>query len=156
VTKQRPPLDTSAAITRIAGHFPGGHAELGERIGKSASMIRAWGDPERRERVSFDDAIALDVLYMAEGGIGAPLYETYTAQLGIAAAGRFAEQIQLGQLLPKVIKENAEAEAALAVASQLGADTRHRGITLREVEEAIAQWQQVRVLLTRHQTDPPA
>lgn len=164
MTKHRPPLSVHAALDRIAGHFVGGYADLGAVLGKEAHTCRAWGDPDKREKISVEDAIRLDLHYQAAGGIGAPLFETYALQLEQAGADRFATQIAIGRLLPDVMRENNDAEIAIVVAAQPGATEADRRAAAKETGEAIARMQQVRLQLAaapdaqpgdRHQTGPP-
>lgn len=159
MTKRRPPLSVEQALGRIAGELPRGIEQMAELTSRSPSLVRKWGDPERREKISIDDAITLDLAYQAAGGLGAPLHEAYTARLELAGATRFADRIALGRVLVDVIRESSEAEAALALAALPDATPATRLTTRREVEEAIAALSRVLPLLAEdlpRQTGPPA
>jgi hypothetical protein len=156
MTKHRPPLSFDAALARVVGQLPGGYDDAAARTGRSISLVRAWGDPDRREKISIDDALVLDLAFGECGGFGSPFFEAFAAQRDLAAAHRFALPQALGQLLPEVLKENSEAEIALTLASRPGVDDAHLRHTVNEADEAIAKWQQVRSAIVHHQTGPPA
>lgn len=166
MTKHRPPLSVHAALDRIAGTFPGGYADLANLLGRKEHTCRAWADPARREKVSVEDAIRADLEFQAAGGIGAPIFETYSLQLEQAGGDRFALQHSIGRLLPDLLRENSEAEVALVLAAQPGATDADRRFAKRETGEAIARMQQARLQLAtatsdgqpadQHQTGPPA
>lgn len=147
--KPRAPLTTDAALARIAGQVPGGWAVMAARLGreKGESLVRAWGDPARRERVPFEDAIQLDLLYREAGGDGAPLFETYAYQLDHAGVFRFADEVALGRLTADAIREGGEAFAALVVSAQPGAEPRCHRETLLEVEQLIEALQRTHVVV---------
>lgn len=149
MTKHRPPLSIDAALARIAGHLAGGWTDIAETTRRAESTVRAWGDPDRPEQIPLDCAVVIDLAYQAAGGLGAPCYEAYTSMLEEAGAERFADQIALGRLASQVIRECGEANAALVAAAQPGATDTDRRRTLREIEEAMAQLQTARQLLTK-------
>ena len=147
MTKRRAPLSIDAALARIAGHIPGGYAEMARILDRSERLVRAWGDPERRERMPIDDAIALDLAYRAAGGDGAPVFEAYAEKLRNDGLTWFADEVALGRHVAGMIKECAEAEAAVVIASQPGATARDRANARREVEEALLTLQRARFML---------
>ncbi|MGB7407177.1 MAG: hypothetical protein WA908_01610 [Pontixanthobacter sp.] len=137
MTKRRAPLSIDAALTTVAGQMPGGFAELAGSLDKSESLVRKWADPDTREEISFSAAIAADLIYRAEGGEGAPMFECYAHQLDQAGAMRFADEIALGEHVQTVIRESAEANAAIVAASQAGSSHTTRAEARREVEESM-------------------
>jgi hypothetical protein len=145
VTLRRAPLTIDAALARIAGQLPAGWSDIAMTVDRSESLVRAWGNPERREQICLADAVKLDIAYRAAGGDGAPLYETYGWQLEDAGMFRFADEIALGRLAATAIREGGEAHAALVLASLPGVDPAHQTQTLREVDEAIASLQSARI-----------
>ncbi|PZQ56246.1 MAG: hypothetical protein DI555_06430 [Novosphingobium pentaromativorans] len=148
MTKRRAPLTIDAALARIAGQLEGGWNAMAESLGgKSPSIVRAWGDPDRREQIPLCDAIALDVAYREAGGDGAPLFETFAYQLDEAGMFRFADEIALGRLAALVIRECGEASSHLVLSAQPGADVADHRLTLGHVDEAIDAYQRVRVLV---------
>ncbi|WP_395391431.1 hypothetical protein WBP07_12515 [Novosphingobium sp. BL-8A] len=148
MTKRRAPLTIDAALARIAGQIEGGWNAMAEAVGrKSGSIVRAWGDPDRREQIPLPDAIALDMAYRAAGGEGAPIFETYAYQLDEAGAFRFANEIALGKLAALVIRECGEATSHLVLSAQPGADVTDHRLTLNQVDEAIEVYQRARVLV---------
>lgn len=145
--KRRAPLTTDAALARIAGQVPGAWPAMAEHLDRRESLVRAWGDPHRREKVPFDDALKLDLLYRDAGGDGAPLFETYAYQLDEAGMFRFADEIALGRLAALVIRECGEASASLVLSAQPGAAPADHRLTLGHVDEAIDAYQRARVLV---------
>lgn len=156
MTKHRPPLSFDAAMARIAGHLPKGWADMASATGHSQGHLRNCGDSGKRERLSIEDALALDLAYMAAGGIGAPVHEAYTVQLHAAFAHRFATALELANLTAEVIKESGEAHASLVLASRPDATPRDRASSLKEVEEALVSLTRARQYLIDHpHTGPP-
>jgi hypothetical protein len=148
MTKHRPPLSVDAALARIAGALQNGWTEMAARTDRSESLVRAWGDPDRRERIPIDDAIVLDLAFQEAGGVGAPIYEAYSVMLDEAGALRFADRIALSQLASKVIRDCGEASASLVTTALPSATANDRRDALREVEEAIVDLTRARHQLT--------
>ncbi len=142
MTKHRAPLTIEQALQRIAGQLPDGIDGMARLTGHHPGHIRALGDPDRREKISVDDAIVLDIAYQASGGIGAPIWEAYTHRLELAQVSAFADGITLGRLTAKVIKEGGEAHAALVTASQPGASPDDYRSAEKEVGEAVQRLKQ--------------
>lgn len=158
MTLRRAPLTIDAALARIAGQLPAGWADMALAVDRSESLVRAWGNPERREQICLADAVQLDLAYRAAGGDGAPLYETYGWQLEEAGMFRFADEIALGRLTAAAIREGGEAHAALVLCSQPGVEPSLHRQTLHEVDEAIASLQSARLHLAARAaraTGPP-
>lgn len=148
MTSRRAPISIDAALARIAGQLPRAWAEMADVTSRSESLVRAWGDPNRREKIPLDCAIALDLAYRAAGGEGAPLFEAYGNLLDEAGMFRFANEITLGRLAAQSIVESAQAHAALVSVAQPGATDRGRAEARREVEEAIAVLHRALPMLT--------
>lgn len=156
MTKHRPPLSFDAGMARIAGLLPNGWKDMAEATGRSQGHLRNCGDPDKREHLSIDDALALDVAFMEAGGLGAPLHEAYTAQLKARFAHRFADALELARLAAEVIREGGEAHAALVLAARPGASASDRAVSLREVEEALVALTRAHKFLLDHpHTGPP-
>lgn len=147
MTVHRPPLSIDAGLARIAGQLPDGWVGMAQAVERSESLVRAWGQPGRRERIPLEDAIRLDLAYRAAGGMGAPLYEAYGAMIDAAGVTVFADEIALARHAALMIKETAEANAAAIIAAQPGRTDRDRRQAMQEVEEAIAVLYRTRVLL---------
>ena len=155
MTVRRAPLSIDAALARIAGELPRGWADMAEAAGRCESLVRAWGDPNRREKIPMDCAIALDLAFRAAGGTGAPIFETYAYQLDEAGVYRFADEIALTRLAAQSIRESGEAHAALVDAAQPGATERMRSAARIEVEEAIAVLHRTIPMLSGHPATAP-
>ena len=147
MTKLRPPLSIGAALARIAGQIEGDYSEMVRLTERSASLVRAWGDPERRERMPIDDAITLDLAYRRAGGQGAPIFEAYGTMLDAEGLHWFADQVALSRQAATIIRECSEAEVAVIVAAQPGATLRDRAQAAREIEEAMAVLARARTML---------
>ncbi|WP_375290887.1 hypothetical protein [Qipengyuania sp.] len=156
MTKLRPPLSIDQALARIAGQLEEGYESIAAITDRSVSMARAWGDPDRREKIPVDDAIALDLAYQEAGGVGAPLYEAYGAKLDVAAAARFSSKHQLLERTERLIKEGGEAHAALVRACQPGATAAEVATALRELGEAFEEYKPIFAILEQVSSDPSA
>jgi hypothetical protein len=160
MTKHRPPSSLEAALVRIAGML-GDYDAMGAVVGASGGYLRACGDPDKRERLSIEHGLALDIAFRERGGIGAPVYEFYTFQLELAETDKFALPIQLLHLAPEVMRDNNEVEIALVNAARPDATEQDRRLVAKEADDVIARMQQVKtaVLPPRvdqpHQTGPP-
>lgn len=135
--KPRPPLSTAQALARIEGQLPGGIEEMARITTRSTSLVRAWGDQDRRENIPLDDAIALDLAYQAAGGDGFPLADSYLFRLELEAAVHFAEQYTLLEKTERFTKEVGDALAALLAACQPGAGHAERANAFKELVEAV-------------------
>jgi hypothetical protein len=144
--KRRAPLTLDAALARIAGQM-GDWAEVAKAVDRSESLVRAWGDPHRRENIPLIDAITLDLAYRDAGGIGSPFFETTAYLLDQQGMFRFANEITLGRLSADVIRECGEATAHLVMAAQPGSDRGDHREALIQVDEAIDGLQRARVLV---------
>lgn len=142
MTKHRAPLSIEQAMQRIAGQLPGGLEQMAEITGHAPGYVRALGDPDRREKLSVEDGIALDIAFQAAGGVGAPVWEAYTHKLELAQQSAFADGISLGLLTAEVIREGGEAHEALVRASQPGATSADRRAAGKEVAEAMDRLKQ--------------
>jgi hypothetical protein len=140
MTKLRPPLTTGAAVDRVAGQLSGGYSELAAKLDRGEAYVRAWGDPDRREKICFDDAIAADLIYREAGGVGAPMFETFAYQLDHAGVSRFADEVELARLVGVSVRESGEAHALAIAMATPGADRSALAATIREAEEAVAAW----------------
>lgn len=107
-----------------------------EVTGRAASYLRALTDPDKRERLTIEDAIALDLEYRAGGREGFPLLDTYDRIVRASADARFAEEHALGPLTHDFVKESGQASAALIAAMAPGAPVQVLETALREVEDA--------------------
>ena len=113
MTKRRAPLSLDAALARIAGQLPRAWLDMGDLTARAERTVRNWGDPDTREQIPMDCAIALDLAYQQAGGDGAPIFECYAARLELAGVHRFADRIALGRRAADAIRECGEAGAAL-------------------------------------------
>ena len=135
--KPRAPLTTDQALARIAGQLPAGWVDIAEITGRSESLARAWGDPDRREQIPLDDAIKLDLAYQAAGGRGAPLADSYLFRLELAATVEFSERFELLTHTEGLTRETGEALAALLRACQPHAGPRERKSALKELIDVV-------------------
>jgi hypothetical protein len=161
MTKHRPPLTFDAALARVVGQLPGDYAEAARICGRAESTVRNWSNPDRSEDVPIRCAVILDIAFQASGGIGAPFYEAFTHQLGLAATDTFSLPAQLLHLAPDVIRENSEVEIALVNAARPDATEQDRLLVAKEADDVIARMRQVKTAVLpprpdqHHQTGPP-
>lgn len=137
MTKVRAPLSIDAALARIAGQLVGGFEEMARVSGRCTRTVRNWGDPDTPEQVPVDCAIALDLAFIAAGGTGAPIFETYALKLELAEAAKFADRFELLRHAQRVARETGEANAAIIGAAQPSATDADRARALGEALEAI-------------------
>lgn len=151
MTKRRAPLSIDAALTRIAGQLAGGWDEMAEAVRRRPTLVRSWGDPDRREQIPLRDAIQLDRAFAAAGGNGAPLFEVYASRLGQGGALLPADTARLLAHAATVARECGEAHAAtldaLAAGGNAQDDLRRRAAAANEARQAIAALQALLTLL---------
>jgi len=137
MTKRRAPLTVDAAVTRAAGIIPGGYTELAELTGRQPWLVRAWGDPDRRERIPLHDALIIDRACLDHAG-EAPFGQYYTARIDAAGGFRAPSAEVLARQVVDVIRECGEAHTALFEAALPGATPAQIATARRELEEALA------------------
>jgi hypothetical protein len=149
VTERRPPLSLHAALEDIADAVPGGWAAMAAELApRKPSIVRAWGDPDRREEIPLECAIKLDLLFRRSGGDGAPLLEHFAYRLDQAGTFHAADNLGLGRIVAELIVESSEAHAALVLASQPGAGREHYREALIRLDDAQEDYQTARVFVT--------
>lgn len=155
MTKPRPPLSIDAALARIAGQLPAGFDDMARIAGRAVRTVRNWSDPDTPEQIPVDCAIALDLAFIAAGGAGAPIFETYAHKLELAEAEQFADQLELLRRAQVVAKESGEATSALIGAAHPAATDADRARALAEAVEARDALSQVIPLLAAEVEQPP-
>lgn len=136
MTKLRAPGSIDAALSRIAGLVPDGWAGMASTVDRKERTVRNWGDPDTPESIPLECAIALDLAYIAAGGVGAPIHETYALQLNLQLQTQFGDILQLATLNAEFILEAGQAGAAVIQATAPGAPDKLKREALRESEEA--------------------
>lgn len=154
MTKRRQPATFEDALVQIAALVPGGFDTMGVTLDLSAGMVRAWSDPERREKLPADAIVSLDLLYAEHGGEGSPLFESLDLQLDVARAGRFAHERELAVGAMKMSTESGDAIAAVIKASLPGATDDDRRQARKEVAELNSEVARVFAQLTPGQEAP--
>lgn len=155
MTKDRAPLSIDAALARIAGKLPEAYKDMARITGRIDRTVRNWGDPDTREQIPVDCAIALDLAYMAAGGTGAPIFEAYALKLELAEAAKFGDRYQLLHHAQDVARETGEANAAIIGAAHPGATKADRARALTEANEARQALDKVIPLLAAEAEEPP-
>lgn len=139
MTKVKSPMSIDAALARIAGQFPNGYKDLARVVNRHESSVRAWGDDDRSEQIPMPCAIALDIAYEKAGGEGRPLFETYALQVKVARETAFAGEIALARRVCILIREGAQANEALVLASLPSANAGDRTNAIRELEDVVRE-----------------
>lgn len=137
MTKRRPPLSIDAALARIAGQLPGGWGEMASVVERCESHVRAWGDHDKRDQIPLPCAILLDIAYQRAGGEGRPLFETYALQVQVAHEAAFASEIELARRACVLIREGAQAQEAMVLATLPDATPQSREHAVRELEDVV-------------------
>lgn len=132
MTKARPALTFAQAITRIAGEI--GWPRTAEIVGRAERTVRLWSEPDQGGTPTLEQALALDTAYVAAGGSGAPLLDSYALQMGVQVTADQACYRALAADLGRLAKEHGDAtEATLAVLAPGVPETKiHRAIAEQE------------------------
>lgn len=76
----------SRAVSTIRGELS--EATCAEAVGRSASLIRKWADPDNSAIPNLEQALALDLLYARQTGRKPPILERYTEKMTDTLNGR--------------------------------------------------------------------
>ncbi|MCW3837836.1 hypothetical protein ACFQ1E_17465 [Sphingomonas canadensis] len=106
-------------------------------MGKTAKSVRNWADRDSRRRIAIDDAEALDRAHREAGGSGAPMLETYTLRLGVAALTARIARPDIPAMSIAMVKEGAEAVAAQIAAANAPDCPRAIERAIKETEELV-------------------
>jgi hypothetical protein len=134
MTKLREPVTIENTLYTVLGSITIERAA--EVTGRAVSYLRSLTDPDKRERLTIEDAIALDLEYRAQGKQGYPLLGTYIRIIEAAQHDKFAEEHAFGQLACDYVRESGQASAALVAAMLPGASLHVLETALRELEDA--------------------
>lgn len=137
MTKLRPPLTIDAALTRAADLLPGGWLSLAELTGRGVSLVRAWGDPDRREAIPLAAALQIDQACRAASG-ETPFTSWLHGQLNLEGVAAPFDPADLVARIAEVVRETGEANAALVEATRPGASAADIAAAQRETEQAVA------------------
>jgi hypothetical protein len=157
MTKLRPPVSIENTLYFVLGELTIERAAAVTT--RSIGYLRALSDPDKRERLTVEDAIKLDLAYIAAGGSGRPFHETMGLLVEAASATRFSDAAAIGRHEVEVARENGEACAALFEASVDPTDIGTLERALRESEDshraAGAAIATIRDQLARARDGPP-
>lgn len=135
MTKVRPALSLERPINEIATliGWEGAAAAVSAHRGRaiSASGVRNWTDDGRSALPTIQDALALDLAFIAAGGDHAPILQALSAHVGIALAAAPAACLVL--VAADIADEAGEAVSAVLKASQPGATAGLREIARTEL-----------------------
>lgn len=115
MTKLRDPLTTEEAFDLVVAVLKKDVAA--KVIGRDVGYIRAISTPGNDQRLAVDDAIALDVAYVAAGNIGTPLYDSIGLRIRTAEGMDLAGSAALTGHAVDLTQEHSEALVALLGAS---------------------------------------
>ncbi|HEX8446254.1 MAG TPA: hypothetical protein VF649_06535 [Sphingomonas sp.] len=139
MTKPRPALTFAQAVTRIAGLI--GYPEAARLVGRSERTVRYWSEDDQDGEPRLQDALSLDLAWRAAGGDGAPILDSYAAQLDVAFADDLACRLELTTDIGLAAQDVGEAiQHALAVTAS--------GASPAMVHRAIAETEEARGRLT--------
>ena len=108
---------------------------MAKLVDRSESQVRRWGDHNATDQIPLPCAIILDIAYQRAGGDGRPLFETYALQLQVAREHAFTGEIEMARRVCALIREGAEAQEALVLASLPSATQLDRTNAVRELED---------------------
>lgn len=155
MTKPKAPLSIDDALARIAGRIPGGYKAMAALLDRHQSTVRAWGDEDKPDQIPLPAAIALDIAYQRAGGEDRPLFETYALQVQVAREIAFADEIELARRACTLIREGAEAQEALVLASLPNADHKVRTEAIRQLQDVVREATGAIALLAGQARAPP-
>ena len=136
MTKLRDPATIEDALVRIANQVPGSYVTMALVCGEcSPSLVRAWGDPDKRERMPADVIVPLELLYEEHGGQGYPISHVLEIDRQSGRAERFGKNFELARVAVDLVRESGEAGSALIAASLPGASADARRAALKEAVE---------------------
>jgi len=136
MTRVRPPSSTEQAINRIVGVI--GWKGIADTLSVTNSAARKKADPDcRYNRLSFDEALKLDIAYRRAGGDGAPLHEAHALRLSLAEAETTSTNMAIQLAAGAASKEAGEAVSWAIIAAQPGATAYDRERAMREIKEAM-------------------
>ncbi|MEG3182103.1 hypothetical protein [Sphingomonas sp. LT1P40] len=128
MTLARDPLTFAEAVSRIADRI--GYSAAARLVGRSERLVRKWSHPTSRAFPTLDQGLRLDAAFMADGGDGAPILETYARLFDLAAGTTLACHLSLASAVAVAAREHGEAiEESLKIA--------HPGASERDVRRAI-------------------
>lgn len=139
MTKPRPPVSFTQAISRIGGHL--GWERAAEAVNSvrtrplTARAVQNWSDDRTGALPTVEDALQLDLAYLAAGGEEAPLLAVLALRLKLALEA--TPDTCIAAAASEAAKESGEAVSALVTASLPGATPADRALARREAEEAI-------------------
>lgn len=110
----RSPFSFGYAIKRVADEitFP----VAAKLVRRSKRAVQFWSEDDTHGTPTIAQALALDIAYQRAGGEGAPIFESYAAQLGINLYDQSACPAVLTAQIGETMKEVGEAvHAALQV-----------------------------------------
>lgn len=136
MTKRRAPLSFEHALTIVAARL--GWEKTAAIVGQKPRTVRNWSDPDTSAEISLDDAMKLDVAFVADGGDGPPFHHVYAARLEAAAAAAVSSSAAIIALAGAAAKESGEAVAATLIAARPDASAGELALAARELEESIA------------------
>lgn len=138
MTKPRAALAFGQAITRIAGLI--GWEEAARIVGRKERTVRHWSETDRKGSPTLEQAMQLDVAYIAAGGEGAPILDSYALQIEVMSANALACLQELADDIAEASREAGEAIAFSIAVAKAGAQPPaiHRAIA--ETEEATGQF----------------
>jgi len=134
MTLLRAPCTIPNAITRIAGQI--GWPEVSRIARRRERTVRYWAAPKPKGAPTIDQAVALDAAFVAAGGQGQPLLETYSQLLGVAVSEEIACRTALLSDLSRASAECGEAISHGILAGQNGASPLQIQRAIGEAEQA--------------------
>lgn len=129
--KPRSPKSFAAAVTKIRSKL--GEDTCAEVVGRSASLVRKWADPDHVSVPNLEQSLALDRTYVARGFGKPPLLELYAEQLADALKDKDIKQGPVDMLIAALTVQGVVGDLSEAIReaiSETGAGGRE--ITPRE------------------------
>lgn len=155
MTKLRPPLSIEAALSDVIDAI-GMDAAIAA-TGRTKHYLRGLSDPDKRERLTCADAIALDAAHHTALGTR-PIHDMMGLKLDARAADAESCVDRLFASTIEAMKESSEADVALFEATRPGASRATRQTAMRELVQSLnARRRQIPILraMMRQPAQPP-
>ena len=157
MTIEREAATTEDTLYRVLGNIK--IARAAEVTGRKPDYLRVLSHPDRRECLTFDDAMSLDQEHIAFDGT-APFFELFGARLQLALGEVYVDATALHRAALEVLEEDGHAHVALVAASVAQASDAALAASIRESLESAAAHNRAaciaqRILDKRRNPQPP-
>lgn len=117
--KPRHPKQFASAVTKIRSAL--GDDRCAEAVGRSASLVRKWADPDHASLPNIEQAMLLDAAYVEHEGKKPPLLDLYTAIVSEYASAGNDQKVRVDILLSTLSVQGIVGDLSEAIREALSA-----------------------------------